>query len=190
MPWFRKQRPTMPTAIQKNISSVAELEQELARRRTPLDRISDTITNFTGSMRFIIAHLILFSIWFVLNTLWLYGPLKFDPYPFTFLNLVLGVEAVLLGTFVLMSQSRQNRQADLWLHVLLQVGLLSEQETTKTLQMLQKICQHLGLTEAAQDKELKQLIQTTQIEALAEELEQVREQPSAAEPHDKESTRA
>ena len=141
-------------------------------------------------MRFIIAHLVLFSIWFVLNTLWLYGPFKFDPYPFTFLNLVLGVKAVLLGTFVLMSQSRQNRQADLWLHVLLQVGLLSEQETTKTLQMLQQICQHLGLKEAAQDKELKQLIQTTQIEALAEELEHVREKAPTPEPGDKATTPA
>jgi uncharacterized membrane protein len=157
---------------------VAELEQQLAERRSPLDRVSDTITNFTGSLRFIIAHLLFFAVWFTFNTLWLVGWLRFDPYPFVFLNLLLAVEAVLLGTFILMSQSRQNRRDDLWLHVLLQLSMLNEQETTKTLQMLQRICQHLGLKDAAGDKELQQLIQTTQVQALAAEIEQNSKEPS------------
>ena len=180
MSWFRKRRPPVPAAIRKNVTSVGELEQQLAERRSSLDRASDAITNFTGSVRFIIAHLVFFAAWFVLNTLMFVGWMRFDPYPFVFLNLVLAVEAVLLGTFVLMSQSRQNRQADLWLHVLLQLSMLNEQETTKTLQLLQRICQHLGIKDAAADKELQQLIETTQVEALAAEVGQLREQSAAA----------
>src|SRR5262245_36681247 len=179
MAWFRRRKPPVPPVVLKNISSLNEVEQELARQRSPLDRISDTITSFTGSVRFIIAHLIFFAVWVVLNVQWLLGEHAFDPYPYVFLNFVLAAEAVLLGTFVLMSQNRQNRQSDLWLHVVLQLSMLSEQETTKTLQLLQRICERLGIADAARDKELKQLVETTQIETLAKELEQARQEQTA-----------
>src|SRR5205085_1269740 len=102
------------------------------------------------------------------------------PYPFVFLNFVLAVEAVILSTFVLMSQNRQNRQADQWAHLDLQVSLLAEQETTKMLQMLQSICERLNLPDAARDRELKEMIQKTHVEVLAEELEKAREPVEAS----------
>jgi len=179
MPWFRRHRPTVPPVVLKNISSLTEVVQELDRQRSPLDRISDVVTGFTGSIRFVVAHLIVFFIWVFLNVKWVLGEYAFDPYPYVFLNFVLGFEAVMLGTFVLMSQNRQNRQADLWLHVVLQISMLSEQESTKTLQLLQRICERLNMPEAAQDKELKQLIETTQLETLTKKLEQVRDQQAA-----------
>jgi len=175
MGWFRRSRPPVPPVILKNISSLAEVEQRLAQHRTPVDRISDEVTGFTGSIRFIIAHLIMFAVWILLNAPWALGTRAFDPYPYVFLNFVLAVEAVLLGTFVLMSQNRQNRQADLWLHVVLQISMLAEQESTKSLQLLKRICESLDLRDAAKDPELKQLIQTTQLETLARELAQARE---------------
>ena len=125
MPWFRRHQPVVPPVVLKNISSLAEVEQTLERQRTPLDRISDTVTSFTGSIRFVVAHLIFFAVWLVLNLPGVLGKYAFDPYPYVFLNFVLAMEAVMLGTFVLMSQNRQNRQADLWLHVVLQISMLS-----------------------------------------------------------------
>jgi uncharacterized membrane protein len=178
MPWFRRRQPAVSPAVRKNISSIAELEKELANQRAPLDRISDNITSFTGSVRFIIAHLIFFAAWFVANTTLLLRE-PFDPYPFVFLNLVLAVEAVLLGTFVLMSQNRQNRQADLWLHVVLQVSMLAEQESTKTLQLLRRICERFDIRDAAKDPELQQLIQKTHLETLTEQIKEVRDQAAA-----------
>jgi uncharacterized membrane protein len=74
-----------------------------------------------------------------------------------------------------MSQNRQNRQADHWAHLDLQVGLLAEQETTKMLQMLQAICERLGLPDKARDRELNEMIRKTHVEMLAEELERARE---------------
>ncbi len=179
MAWFRRHRPAVTPVVLKNISSLAEVEQQLDRQRTPVDRVSDSVTGFTGSVLFIIAHLIFFAIWLLLNAPWALGTHAFDSYPYVFLNFVLAVEAVLLGTFVLMSQNRQNRQADLWLHVVLQISLLAEQESTKTLQLLKRICERLDLGDAAKDQELKQLIQTTHLETLAHELEQAREPPEA-----------
>jgi uncharacterized membrane protein len=147
---------------------------EFRRQRSRLDRASDTISAFVGSIQFVIAHAVAIFAWVILNVglLWLR---PFDPYPFVFLNLVLAVETLFLSTFVLMSQNRQNHQADRWAHLGLQLSLLSEQEATKMLQMLQQICDHLGMRQVARDRELREMVQTTQVEVLAEELEQARE---------------
>src|SRR5207244_616881 len=172
----------MPAVIRQNISSIAELDKEFAQERSRLDRLSDGISTFVGSIQFLFAHVLIFGAWIVINTPWVLGRHAFDPYPYVFLNLVLAVEAVFLGTFVLMSQNRQNRHADQRANLDLQVGLLAERETTKTLQMLQRICEHLGLQEVKKDKELKQMIETTHVQELAQELQQVRAEEKAAAP--------
>jgi uncharacterized membrane protein len=79
-----------------------------------------------------------------------------------------------------MSQKRQSCQADQWAHVALQVGLLAEQETTKMLQLLQSICNHLGLKSVVHDQELKEMVQMTPIIAIVQELEKARENDEAA----------
>jgi uncharacterized membrane protein len=174
--WFFKPRPKVSEAIKKNIQSIAELEQEFERQRTTLDIASDSITRFVGSLHFIIAHVFLFVAWLLLNSILLPEEERFDPYPFQFLGLLVGLEAIFLSTFLLMSQNRQNRQADQWAHVDLQIGLLSEQEMTKALQMLQRIHDALGVGQAAsQDPELKEMVETTHVETLVKELEKARE---------------
>jgi uncharacterized membrane protein len=174
MRWFRKRSKAVPTPVQENIDSVAQIEGEFVRRRSRLDRVSDATSRFTGSVQFIVAHALFFTTWMGWNASWALGERAFDPYPFVLLNLVLAVEAVLLGTFVLMSQNRQNRQSDQWAHVVLQISLLAEQESTKTLQLLQQICERLGLHEAARDRELSQMIETTHLQTLVQELEKAR----------------
>ena len=182
MPWFRKRHKAMPAVIRQNISSIAELDKEFAQERSRLDRLSDGISTFVGSIQFLFAHVLIFGAWIVINTPWVLGRHAFDPYPYVFLNFVLAVEAVFLGTFVLMSQNRQNRQDEQRAHLDLQIGLLAEQETTKTLQMLQRICEHLGIREVSKDKELQQMIETTHVEELAHELQKAHEQEPAAPP--------
>src|SRR5262245_48820089 len=128
MGWFRKSAPPGPPLTEKlreNISSIAQLEQEFAARRSELDRLSDAITTFVGSVQFILAHMIFFALWVMLNTSWVLGEYSFDPYPYVFLNFVLAAEAVFLGTFVLMSQNRQNRQAEERAHLDLQISMLA-----------------------------------------------------------------
>jgi uncharacterized membrane protein len=173
--WFFQRRP-VPAPIRRNIESIAQLEQAFEQQRTTVDVISDWVTRFTGSIRFILAHVVGFTIWILLNSVLLPEADHFDPYPFGFLGLVVSLEAIFLSTFVLMSQNRQNRMTDQWAHVDLQVSLLAEQEATKMLQMLQRIYDYLGLEkEARHDKELKDLAEATQVERLVEELARARD---------------
>ena len=162
------------SVARSNIQSVAQIEKELLGQQSTMDRVSDRIVRFTSSVYFIIAHVIWFTVWVIANTLLLIQ-VPFDPYPFAFLNLLMGMESVFLTTFVLMNQNHQNRQADHWAHLNLQFSMLSEQQGTKMLQMLQSISDRLGLKHTAGDKELKEMVEETHVDLLAKHLGEARE---------------
>ena len=164
-------RIRIPEAVQRNIASIAELEQEFSRQRSTVACLSDKVSSVASSPFFFLGHLAWFAGWILLNTVNCYGIKHFDPYPFSFLGLCISSEAALLAMFVLMSQQRQTRQAEQWAHAGLQVGMLSEQETTKMLQMLQSISHHLGMKNVRLDRELNEMVKETPIVAVMQELE-------------------
>jgi uncharacterized membrane protein len=75
------------------------LNQE-QRERTFADKVAD----WMGSWTFIYTFLAFVGIWGVVNVT---GLSKLDPYPFQFLNLVLGVIAALSAPLIMMSQNRE-----------------------------------------------------------------------------------
>jgi uncharacterized membrane protein len=94
-----------------------------------------------------------------------------DPFPFGILALFVSSEGVFLTGFVLISQSRMARQSDWRSHLGLQVSMLSEQELTTILQMLLKLCQHMGVNVASSEQQVQSFTKTTEIHKLASELE-------------------
>ena len=61
-------------------------------------RLADAITAFAGSMPFVYAHIVLFTIWMLL--------LERSPWPT--LTLAVSLEAIFLSTFVMIGQNRQS----------------------------------------------------------------------------------
>src|SRR5579862_1476778 len=156
---------------QYNIEAIARLEHEALERRSPTERISDAITRFVGNLGFLLAQLALIGAWSAVN-LHLIPSLKaFDPFPFGVLALIVSSESVFLTIFVLISQSRMARQSERRSHLDLQVGMLSEQELTTILQMLQKLCQHVGVNVDSSKQEVQSFSKTTDVHKLASELE-------------------
>lgn len=166
-------------AVTRNIAAVRDLATQVRCDRNRIDRITDAISRFVGSYRFLAAQVAIVGAWVVVNAAPGLGYI--DPFPFEFLNFVLAVEAILLSTVVLMTQNRQGRESAEQAELHLQIGLLAEQETTKMLEMLREIHTKLGLGAAAQDPELREMIQTTQVELIADELKRSRaeEEPSS-----------
>ena len=165
----------LPTTARKNVEAIAQVEQQLLEWRSRVERAGDRIARFFGSLWFIAAHAALLAGWVALNARLLPGVGAFDPYPFPFLGLVVGVEFIFLTTFVLMNQNLQSRRQEQWGHLTLQLVLLTEQEVTKTLQMLHLLCQERGLEKPGADQESKDLARTTPVTALVEEIEKARE---------------
>jgi uncharacterized membrane protein len=121
----------------------AKLEHDALDRRTPTESLSDVMTKLVR-MGFLRAHLILISGWSLVNLNVIPGLKAFDLFPCGVLVLVVSSESVFWTIFVLISQSRMARQSERRSHLDLQIDMLSEQELTTVLQMLQQLCQHLG----------------------------------------------
>ena len=156
---------------QFNIAAIAKLEEEALNRRTRTERESDAIVKFIGSVKFLVLHGILVSVWIILNLNLL--PVKpFDPFPFGILALIVASESVFLTICVLISQNRMARQAERRSHLDLQVGMLAEQELTTMLQMLQKLCQHAGVDVKSANLQVQGFSENTDVGKLASELEE------------------
>jgi uncharacterized membrane protein len=129
------------------------------------------ITRWAGSGRSLVAHAVWFTVWVIVNI----GALKpivepFDPFPFSFLTMVVSLEAIFLTLFVLISQNRMSHEADRRAELDLQVNLLAEKESTMVLRMLRDIASHLGLKGSA-SKELRELLKETRVDELSDKLE-------------------
>ncbi len=158
--------PNTARTIRENIDAVRRLEAEFASERSPSDRIADLIGGFSGSLKFVAVHALLFGAWILWNVA--AGGHKFDPYPFLLLSLVVNLEAIFLSTFVLMKQNRMSKREDLRAHLDLQINLLSEQEMTLVLQLLRRISTRLGVPLSTQ--QIEELSGETSVEELANQL--------------------
>jgi uncharacterized membrane protein len=150
--------------------SIARLEKRAIEMRSFGERIADVITRIAGSMTFIIFNFAFFALWIPLNVSVMPGVKPFDPFPFSFLTMMVSLEAIFLALLVLMTQQRMMREAEKRTHLDLQLNMLAEQEGTIVLRMLQRIAKHLGVKEE-QDKELSVLQEQTNVSQLAQRLE-------------------
>ncbi|MEW1838284.1 DUF1003 domain-containing protein [Nonomuraea angiospora] len=69
-------------------------------------RLSEQIARFLGTARFIVYMTVVVAIWVIWNA---FAPpsLKFDPYPFIFLTLMLSLQASYAAPLILLAQNRQ-----------------------------------------------------------------------------------
>jgi uncharacterized membrane protein len=160
-----------PRTVLDNIQAITALEEQQERGRTLSDRIADAIASFAGTVIFVLLHLVWFGLWAAINLGLLGVAPAFDPYPFQLLCMLVSLEGVLLSTFVLIKQNRMSNRADRRAHLDLQINLLTEKEVTKVIQMLERISDHLGLTDHG-DAETRELGQETAVDELARELDQ------------------
>jgi uncharacterized membrane protein len=154
---------------QRNIEVVRNLEEAANEERTASDRVARIIARFCGSMTFVWVHVIGFAAWIALNLL--PGVNHIDPFPFTFLTFVVSLEAIFLSTFILISQNQDTRITERRNHLDLQINLLSEQENTKMLMMLQAIAEKVG-AEFEPDEDMTVLAQETELEKVVAQIEQ------------------
>lgn len=157
---------------QHNIETILELEKSEKQLLSRTDRFAKAIAKFGGSMPFVAFNLIFVTAWIIFNSL--PGKVHFDPFPFNLLGLIAALEAILISTFILISQNldaaltEQRNQLDL------QINLLTEQENTKMLAMLTLIASKLGV-EVSQDPHVAALEKTTEPEQIAAQIKEQRE---------------
>jgi uncharacterized membrane protein len=157
-------------AHETNVEKVVQLEAEQEKHVAPANRLSEAIARFAGTNAFVLVQLVCVGLWIIINTGAIVDP--FDPYPFVLLGMLLALEAVLLTSFVLIRQNRMGQIADRRAHLDLQINLLAEKESTKVLQLLQRMSREMGIEQLVTDRETKELSRDTEIEDVARDLKE------------------
>jgi uncharacterized membrane protein len=170
---------TVEDVTEQNVQAIAKLEEAAKANRSRANRLADRVASFCGSMTFVWVHVFWFGGWVILNSL--PGVNHFDPYPFTFLTFVVSLEAIFLSTFILISQNHETQLSERRNNLDLQINLLTEQENTKMLRMLERIAERVG-AKTDDDPSLHVLDQATHPEKLIEQIENATEQANPNQP--------
>lgn len=139
----------MADVLRRNIEIMREQRRRQGQAAPWPERLAQQITNFAGSMKFVLLHLLIFGGWIISN---LWGPAawRFDP-TLVVLAMAASVEAIFLSTFVLISQNRMSVAADGRAELDLQINLLAEHEITRLVDLVGRLAAHAGLTTDASD---------------------------------------
>jgi CRP/FNR family cyclic AMP-dependent transcriptional regulator len=127
-------------------SATRNVNVEEAAHRTFADRAADIIAEFGGSWKFIIAAVLFFNLWILINT-WLLADRPFDAFPYLLLSTAINMLAVLQAPIILMSQNRQSHKDRLRAEIDYQINLRNElalNEIIERLRTLERDCLKLA----------------------------------------------
>ncbi len=88
-------------------TSFEDSTHELQDKLTIGQIVADAVAKFGGSWTFICFFTFLMAGWIAVNSLSFFHIVKFDPYPYILLNLILSTVAALQAPVIMMSQNRQ-----------------------------------------------------------------------------------
>lgn len=131
-------------------STTRNVNEEEAAQLTLANRAADIIAEFGGSWKFIIAAVLFFNSWVLINT-WLLADRAFDAYPYLLLSTAINMLAVLQAPVILMSQNRQSHKDRLRSEIDYQVNLKNELALQEILQRL-KILERDSLRATAEKR--------------------------------------
>ena len=149
---------------------IRSLKARADERRTASEKFADWMTHWFGSVGFLVFNLLLFVTWLLVNTGKISGIKPFDPYPFTFLTMVVSLEAIILAITVLISQNREMKLADLRDEIDLRVDMIAEKEVTKIMKLVVLLAEKNGV-DLSKDLELQEMLKPTDMGRIQKVLE-------------------
>jgi|GEM_PF-434083 len=108
------------------LSVSEDVYEDMEEESTLGERLSDRLSMFAGSWKFIMGFGVLMAIWVIRNGM--LGDQAFDPFPFILLNLALSTLAALQAPVILMAANRQSGKDRAMAQNDYQVNLKSELE--------------------------------------------------------------
>jgi uncharacterized membrane protein len=169
--------PTLPPPAPDSLNSSLRRNIDALRRRRaheeanagPEERLAAAITRFSGSMRFVYLHALVYGFWIVANLGWIPGLQPWDP-TFVVLAMVASVEAIFLSTFILITQNRMAVSADRRAELDVQISLLAEAEITKLMELVSNIAERLNVP--AEQPEIEEMKRQVAPEAVLDAIEE------------------
>lgn len=165
---FRRKR--YPKVRKKPSEIIQTFKTNAKNKRTLADKFADAVTSFAGSFLFLLANVVFFAVWIILNTDIFKGVQPFDPYPFILLTTIVSLEAIILSTAVLISQNRETKVNDLRSEIDARIDIISEEKVTKCLELLTLLLKKQGI-DVSNDEVLLKMLEPENKEYLEKEIE-------------------
>ena len=162
-------------ALDENVDAIRGWEEAALHSRSRAEELSEAIIRIAGSGAVLLAHVVWFGLWIVVNLHGVSFIRPFDEFPFPLLTTVVSLEAIFLSLFVLASQNRLSHQQDKRAHLDLQIDLLAEREMTVVVRLLQDIIRHLDIRPSVTAEQIRDLAKNTDIHALTDRLDEIAE---------------
>ena len=173
------QDPRLRQIVEENAEIKALLEHQAAADLTNLHRPIEQLANLVVRPVFILACLLSFSLWIILNTNQHFtGRVTWDEPPFFWLQGLIGVLSLIITTTVLISQARQARLAEQRADLQLQVILLIGQRSAKLIELSEELRRDLPNVHNRRDEQAEALQQVMMPDAILEALDTKREKSS------------
>src|ERR1035437_9653760 len=154
---FESERDQTSQNIEAVLDFYTREEQKISRSQRILERIS----HFIGQPLFLGFILLFVAFWMLANAvLRQFGMAEFDPAPFSWLQGIVGLGALLTATVVLTKQNRLTKLAEQRAHLDLKVTLLTEQKATKLIDLLEELRRDLPNVSNRHDPEATALQQS------------------------------
>jgi uncharacterized membrane protein len=166
----KKNNKTTRSRYAQRLERFHSFQAKHFQRRTKSEKIADRVTAFGGSVKFLIGNAVWFFVWLVINLGAIPGIKPFDPFPFVLLTTIVSLEAIFLAIFVLISQNKQAKIADLRQETDLRINTVAEEEITKIMQMCSAIYKTLK-KDAKEDPETAEMMKPLDLEEIEERLE-------------------
>jgi len=163
-------QPALASVLARNIRMVEKWRSRDEAAASIEERVAAGITRFTGSMRFVYLHLVVFGCWILINLGGIPAIPKFDS-NFGILAMAASVEAIFLSTFILISQNRMTAAADKRADLDLQINLLAEHEVTKLVALMSAVAAEVGARIEIDPEVVEELKQDVAPEAVLDEIE-------------------
>jgi CRP/FNR family cyclic AMP-dependent transcriptional regulator len=111
-------------AILRN-TATRNVNEEVAAETSLVLRVADWVANASGSITFLLVHVLIFAAWITLNI----GAVSwgdFDPFPFGLLTMAVSLEAIILSTLLLFSSNREGARERVRSDIEYEVNLKAE----------------------------------------------------------------
>ncbi len=166
-------KPELNDIVEQNLEMVVQHHIQAEQNVDYHQRNIEKIMGMVGRPRFLYALINLIAGWILLQLLLpLSGHHSIDPPPFYWLQGLISFSALCVAIMVLITQNRQEALHERRRHLDLQVTLLTEQEVTKIIRLLEEFRRDSPLMRNRVDPEAEAMQQGLDAQGVLQELDE------------------
>ena len=159
--------PQLSDLIDHNIETIISLHMHAELKVSRHQRLLERLTAWLGRPSFFYLTLMLVAAWIFVNLFGHYLRLPvFDPVPFSWLQGLIGLSALLMTILVLTTQNRQARFSERRKHLDLQVNLVVEHKVSKLIALVEELRRDMPTVKDRYDQEAEAMAEAVDPEAV------------------------